>query len=621
MKNFSLLSFLFLFLSLSLTAQSDLSITAVTPQSNTIYDTVSLGETIIYKVTVTNLGPNNISPTDTVVVQLNLDFVIPYPGFVLRSTTAAGGLNLVNVGGTDTFTFSLTQGVSLGQTPSGPAIVNIPNYTSLNNIIFGTYGHTATNVPFTDPGTTIVSGNVSLSGNNVANPQGVSYSNIPTYNPVPTADLQIIAAMPVTNGVYPEVLLGDTVRLKTAIKNLGPNNLNTNDTVFVDMPLDWLIPFPGYRLIGTYAAGSLNSRNVGGVDTIIFTIVQGVSLGQTPNGAATVTVPNFTSINTIEFRVRAHTVSMMPINDVGASISSGSYVFTGNNIVQPTNVVFGQSLTPTISIDVNQNPSCFGSSVTFTANVTNPGSSSNYEWKLNGNVVNSGANSTSYTINTLSNNDEVSCTYTTTAQGSPVSVSSNIITMIMNQSVTPSIDITPNPGSTVYSNTIVNFTATTMHEGTNPVINWYKNQVLINNENDLIYIATAGTDFQDGDIIHAELNSSENCAIPPKATSNPVVMHITGVGINGHSNNKTSLISLYPNPNSGVFTLNGKLLKQGNYSVRIFNQLGQTVYVKHFISEMDLNQNIDFRNIASGLYLLELLHESQVIERLKLSKY
>lgn len=604
---YSLLAFLLLFV-FSAQAQTDLKITAVVPQSNTTYDTVATGQTLIYKVAITNLGPSTLNYSDTVIVYLNLDWVIPYPGYVYQSKIVAGTSSIINVGQTDTISFSLTQGISLGQTPDGPAIVNIPNHVPLNSILFGIYGYTSSMSLLNDPGASVnTSGSVSLSGNNVANPQNVIYGNVPTNNPQPTADLQITNVMPASNMNYPAVNMGDTVNFKVAVKNNGPDALNYSDTVKIEMELDWLIPFTGYVLTSTNTASSLNLKNPGGVDTITFSIIQGVSLGQTPDGPAVATIPNNVFLNDINFRIYGYTTNGVLIDDIGATIgSNGSLSLTGNNIATPQNVIFGGTNMPSVTITADNNPGCETELITFTATVTNPGSGGSYEWYVNNSVV--GSNTSTFSSQFLSNNNEVQCKYTSSVQGNNVEVMSNTIVMSLLPAVSPSIQVDAMPGAQVSAGTVVNFLASISNGGNNPDIQWTKNQNVIANASGLSYTATAGTDFQDGDIIQAILNSDATCANPPTVVSAPIQMQVSGVGIDEVSK-KVIDFNIVPNPNQGNFMLNGKVLKSGKYHVSITNILGQVVYNSSFSAETDFKENIQMNSQQSGIYQVVISNE------------
>ncbi|MBS1643842.1 MAG: immunoglobulin domain-containing protein, partial [Bacteroidetes bacterium] len=85
----------------------------------------------------------------------------------------------------------------------------------------------------------------------------------------------------------------------------------------------------------------------------------------------------------------------------------------------------------TISSNDADNIICSGTSVTFTANVVNGGTTPAYQWKLNG--ANVGTNSATFTTSTLTNGQTVTCVVTsnaTCATGSPAT--SNGITTTVN---------------------------------------------------------------------------------------------------------------------------------------------------------------------------------------------
>lgn len=74
----------------------------------------------------------------------------------------------------------------------------------------------------------------------------------------------------------------------------------------------------------------------------------------------------------------------------------------------PITMIVTPVLTPGISITADKNPVCSGSSVTFNATATNPGTSPVYQWKINGN--NAGTGNTAFTTSSLADGDVVSCT-------------------------------------------------------------------------------------------------------------------------------------------------------------------------------------------------------------------
>ena len=100
------------------------------------------------------------------------------------------------------------------------------------------------------------------------------------------------------------------------------------------------------------------------------------------------------------------------------------------------------SVTPSVTITASANPICAGQSVTFTATPTNGGTNPTYQWQLNG-VNIPGATGSTYTTTTLNNGDQISVIMTSNEScASPTTATSNVITMTVNPTVTPSVTIT-----------------------------------------------------------------------------------------------------------------------------------------------------------------------------------
>jgi len=79
-------------------------------------------------------------------------------------------------------------------------------------------------------------------------------------------------------------------------------------------------------------------------------------------------------------------------------------------------------------------------------------------------------------------------------------------------------------------------------------------------------------------------------------------------------------LHIYPNPNQGSFTLSINGLNGEDYTMRIFNIIGQMVYVEA-INDLsgNITQQIDISNLPAGLYTIELniggqvLHEKVIV--------
>jgi plastocyanin len=116
------------------------------------------------------------------------------------------------------------------------------------------------------------------------------------------------------------------------------------------------------------------------------------------------------------------------------------------------------NVTPSISISSSANNICSNTSVTFTASISNGGSSPVYQWKKNGSNV--GTNSSTYITSTLVNNDVITCELSSSLSCvTSQTAGSNSITMLVSTSIIPSVSITPS-ATTICSGTSTTLTAT-----------------------------------------------------------------------------------------------------------------------------------------------------------------
>ncbi len=127
--------------------------------------------------------------------------------------------------------------------------------------------------------------------------------------------------------------------------------------------------------------------------------------------------------------------------------------------------------TPTIAIAVSNNDICAGSTLTFTATVTNAGSNPTYQWKKNGQAT--GTNSATYT-GRFNAGDVIQCVLTSNADCATTPVTSNSITMQGSNDVEPEVTIQATETS-ICNGTSVTFTATNKSGNRNPSYQWFVN--------------------------------------------------------------------------------------------------------------------------------------------------
>jgi predicted deacylase len=148
--------------------------------------------------------------------------------------------------------------------------------------------------------------------------------------------------------------------------------------------------------------------------------------------------------------------------------------------------------TPTVTIAASSGTSvCKGTKVTFTANVTNGGTSPIYQWKRNG--ISIGTNSKTYVDSTLKTGDSIYCVLASNASCITTSiVNSNGMKMTVSDPVTPTVSIAVSPGTTVCAGSKVTFTATVTNAGASPPYQWKKNGINVGT-NSRTYIVDTGT--------------------------------------------------------------------------------------------------------------------------------
>jgi uncharacterized protein (TIGR02145 family) len=178
-----------------------------------------------------------------------------------------------------------------------------------------------------------------------------------------------------------------------------------------------------------------------------------------------------------------------------------------------------------VTISASANDVCAGTSVTFTANPVNEGSSPSWQWKVNG--FNSGTNSPVFTY-PPGNGDQVLCILTsslTCTSNNPATSNSIPMTVNPNLPVSVTVAASQNP---VCTGTTVIFTAFPGNEGSSPGYQWKVNGVNGGTNSTLYsYIPV------NSDIVSCTLTSSETCTTgnPASAQVQMVVNNILPVSV------------------------------------------------------------------------------------------
>lgn len=178
------------------------------------------------------------------------------------------------------------------------------------------------------------------------------------------------------------------------------------------------------------------------------------------------------------------------------------------------------SVTPSVSISTSQTIVASGTSVTFTAAVTNGGSSPVYRWKKNGS--NTGSNSATYTDSNFTNNDVITCEVTSNAPCliSPDAISNSIkLTVISAQASSVTISASQN---SICAGATVTFSATPANGGATPYYQWKKNGTNVGT-NSTVYTDNGLTDK---DEISCVMTVSSSCSVLANVTSNVIAVTV-----------------------------------------------------------------------------------------------
>ncbi|MDB5288458.1 MAG: hypothetical protein JWR05_3407 [Mucilaginibacter sp.] len=230
---------------------------------------------------------------------------------------------------------------------------------------------------------------------------------------------------------------------------------------------------------------------------------------------------------------------------------------------------------PIVSIAPTADIPCDGSLITYKATVENGGLNPEYVWKVNGTGVN--ATTAEFSSNTLVNGDKITCTVTNTdgvTPGcTPVSATSNVVTLQTQPSFTNTVSISPSYSGAICPGTSITFTASAnVHASSNIIYQWQ-----INGENTNVNSTTyTSSTLANGDVITCSMTSDGKCVLNPVMLSNPITMAVrteaeceiiknntftpNNDGINDIWN--IPALAYYPNCTVLIYARNGRLVFQ-----------------------------------------------------------
>jgi hypothetical protein len=234
------------------------------------------------------------------------------------------------------------------------------------------------------------------------------------------------------------------------------------------------------------------------------------------NGTDLVPSPVFQGVDGDVLTINNPTTGDAGNFSVLVSGACGSSTSTAVAVSVTTQAVVG------VSINATNSTICSGASVTFTATPTNGGSNPSYQWQVNG--ANTGSNSPTFVSNSLTDGTQVRCILTSNlACVSNAQATSNVITMTVNPTNTPSVSITVAPSSLICAGSAVTFTATPVNGGSSPSYQWRINGSNVSGATSDSFTSSTLTN---GQVVSCVLTSNASCLSATTATSNNITMTV-----------------------------------------------------------------------------------------------
>jgi len=250
------------------------------------------------------------------------------------------------------------------------------------------------------------------------------------------------------------------------------------------------------------------------------------------------------------------------------------------------------TLTPGVTISSVQEIICEGEEASFVASGINAGTNPQYQWFVDGVLVDANNDSLNYTFTSTQN---VTCTLTSSLScASPTDALSETFSVSPQAIVTPEVTITASI-DTITPGQSITFTATASNAGNSPTFQWYINGIALSGATASTYTTnTVGN----GQTITCRIVGQVPCSSAQTVTSNGITIVVEQQPNSLLEWNEETEVLIYPNPSMGEVTF--KSVHAGTYY--IVNEAGQLV------QEVRLNNannfEIKINNLASGTYVV-----------------
>ena len=265
------------------------------------------------------------------------------------------------------------------------------------------------------------------------------------------------------------------------------------------------------------------------------------------------------------------------------------------------------------SLSITQTPDtllCAGTTVTLRTNTVNAGTPT-FVWEIFGSP-NSFADTFRYNPTHW---DYVTCIMTTHNICASPSVIQDSVVMNVYPNVAPSVAISTlaTNDTSSYLGDVFTFVTSVTNGGIDPAYQWYINSTPVTGATNSTFTTNV---YNDNDTVYCMVTVTTPCNTSNTGVSPSYIIYGLGfLSVNPLSTGNTDL-TLYPNPNSGSFTLNGKLSTTSgkDVSLEIADMLGRIIYTGHTTPQRgEIREEIKLDNdVAAGTYLLRVNTETGV---------
>ena len=348
----------------------------------------------------------------------------------------------------------------------------------------------------------------------------------------------------------------------------------------------------------TICVGASNSYHItstsGGSSPIYLWTINWMPVTATSGGTAFTYTPNNGDI----IRCGMISSSPCPIPDTAFAID--------------TIVVKGYDTPKVAILNPAGGAACQGNSFTLHANPSYGGWAPVYYWTLNG--VPTGTNSPTLSYLPTNDSDVVGLTMISNYL-CPIPNDSAKATVIVHVDPVIIVNVLGAPGVLLTVGGYDTFTAQVQFAGDDPVYQWYKNGIAIPGANYFKYVTN---DLNDRDSISCMVTTGSGTACEGVKGYNWMVLAVAPAAV-ANVNSIISDIRLVPNPNAGVFTVEGFISStNADLTYEVTNVIGQSVYKEtENVIGGKVKKPISLDNsLPNGVYVLHIVSDnsSQVIK-------